>query len=187
MSDTRRKVVNMKLKTKSVARVEAGRRNKVNGKAAEILVGDACAVYEAEQVAMIEKNPEPVHILKAIGDQGGLYIARFEKKAKPDFEGVLHTGQSIIFDVKCTEKDRIKASALSEDQAAYLERYHNMRALSFILVCLQFKDYYMVPWLNWKNMKGQYGHMYMSRRELEPYRVTTTGGYIHFLEHIIGG
>ena len=177
----------MDMKTKSAARVEAGRRNKINGKTAEILVKDACAIYEAKQLALIEKNPEPVHILKAMGDQGGLYIARFEKKAKPDFEGVLNTGQAIIFDLKSTVQDRIKASALSENQAAYLERYHTMGAASFVLVCMQFEDFYMIPWSDWKNMKALCGHMYMSRSELERYRVSTADHYIHFLEHIIGG
>lgn len=176
----------MKSIMKSKARAEAGRRSKINGKAAEILVEDACAIYEAKQVALIEKNPEPVHILKAIGDQGGLYIARFEKKAKPDFEGVLNTGQSIIFDVKSTEQDRIRASALSKWQSAYLDRYYSMGALSYILVCIQFKDYYMVPWEIWRQMNVLYGHLHMTRADLEPYRVATTGGYIHFLDRIIG-
>lgn len=176
----------MKSIVKSEARVEAGRRNKISGKAAEILVEDACAIYEAKHVALIEKNPEPMHILAPLGNQGGKYIARFEKKAKPDFEGVLKTGQSIIFDVKSTEQDRIRASVLSEWQAAYLDRYLSMGAASYVLVCIQFKDYFMVPWEVWRQMKALYGHLHMTRDDLEPYRVATTGGYIHFLDHIIG-
>ena len=116
--------------------------------------------------------------------QGGLFIARFDKKSKPDFEGVLNNGQAIIFDVKSTEQDKIRASALSKSQATYLERYHSMGAVSFILVCLQFKDFYMVPWETWKDMKVLCGHLHMTRNELEPYRVSTANGYIHFLEHI---
>ena len=168
----------MEQKTKSIARVEAGYRNKVNGKAVEILVENACTIYERRQIAMIEKNPESMCVLKPIGAQGGLYIARFDKKSKPDFSGVLNNGQAIIFDVK------IRASALSNGQATYLERYHSMGAVSFILVCLQFKDFYMVPWETWKGMKVLYGHLHMTRNELEPYRVSTANGYIHFLEHI---
>lgn len=95
----------MKQKTKSKARVEAGYRNKTNGKAVEILIENACRIYEKRKMAMIEKNPESMRVLKAIGDQGGLYISRFDKKSKPDFEGVLSGGQAIIFDVKSTEQD----------------------------------------------------------------------------------
>lgn len=124
----------MEQKTKSIARVEAGYRNKINGRAVEILVEEACIIYEKQKAAMIEKNPESMRVLKAVGNQGGLYIARFDKKSKPDFEGVLNNGQAIIFDVKSTEQDKIKASALSEGQAAYLKRYHSMGAVSFILV-----------------------------------------------------
>lgn len=174
----------MEQKTKSIARVEAGYRNKINGRAVEILVEEACIIYEKQKLAMIEKNPESMRVLKAVGNQGGLYIARFDKKSKPDFEGVLNNGQAIIFDVKSTEQDKIKASALSEGQAAYLKRYHSMGAVSFILVCLQFKDFYMVPWETWKDMKVLYGHLHMTRNELEPYCVSTANGYIHFLEHI---
>lgn len=45
----------MEQKIKSIARVEAGYRNKVNGKAVEILVENACTIYERRQIAMIEK------------------------------------------------------------------------------------------------------------------------------------
>ena len=179
-----RKIMNIKQKTKNIARVEAGYRNKINGRAVEILVEEACIIYEKQKVAMIEKNPESLRVLKTVGNQGGLYIARFDKKSKPDFEGVLYNGQAIIFDVKSTEQDKIRASALSEGQATYLERYHSMGAVSFILVCLQFKDFYMVPWETWKDMKILYGHLHMTRNELEPYHVSTANGYIHFLEHI---
>ena len=61
---------NMEQKTKSIARVEAGYRNKVNGKAMEILVENACTIYERRQIAMIEKNPESMCALKPIGAQG---------------------------------------------------------------------------------------------------------------------
>ena len=43
----------MEQKTKNMARVEAGYRNKVNGKAVEILVENACTIYERRQIAMI--------------------------------------------------------------------------------------------------------------------------------------
>lgn len=175
---------NMEQKTKSIARVKAGYRNKINGRAVEILVEEACIIYEKQKMAMIEKNPESMRVLKAVKNQGGLYIARFDKKSKPDFEGVLNNGQAIIFDVKSTEQDKIKASALSEGQAAYLKRYHSMGAVSFILVCLQFKNFYMVPWEIWNDMQALYGHLHMTQNELEPYRVSTANGYIHFLEHI---
>lgn len=175
----------MKQKTKSKARVEAGYRNKTNGKAVEILIENACRIYEKRKMAMIEKNPESMRVLKAIGDQGGLYISRFDKKSKPDFEGVLSGGQAIIFDVKSTEQDKIKNSVLRESQAAYLERYHIMGAVSFVLVCLQFMDFYVVPWETWKNMRTLYGHLHMTRDELETYRVSIANGYVHFLEHIV--
>lgn len=175
----------MKQRVKNPVRTEAGFRNKTNGRAVEILIENACMIYEKQQVAMIEQNPEFMRVLKPIGDQGGLYIARFDRKSKPDFEGVLNGGQAIIFDVKSTEKDKIRASVLSENQSAYLEHYHTMGAVSFVLVCLQFKDFYVVPWETWKGMKRLYGHLHMTRDELETYRVSTANGYIHFLEHIV--
>lgn len=172
------------MKKESVARVEAGRRNIRNGKIVEERVKVACEVYKEKGVACIDKNSEPVQIVKSLEKQGGFYLARFVHKAKPDFEGVLCGGRAILFDVKSTEQEQIKASALSKVQAQYLEQYDKMGAISAVLVCLQPEDFFMVPWKVWKEMKMAFGHLHMTREELEPYRVDGNG-YIHFLEKIV--
>lgn len=172
------------MRKKSVARVEAGRRNIKNGKNIEEHVKMACEVYKKENIAWIDKNSEPMQIVKALEQQGGFYLARFAQKAKPDFEGVLRGGRAILFDVKSTEEDQIKASVLSKGQAQYLEQYHKMGAVSAVLVCLQPADFFMVPWNVWKNMKIGFGHLHMTREELVPYRVNNDT-YVHFLEKII--
>lgn len=173
------------LNKKNPARVEAGHRNIQNGKTAEILVKAACDVYRKNGIAFIEKNAEPVQVLGPVKSQGGIYFMRFAYKAKPDYEGVLAGGRGILFDVKSTVQEVIKASTLTKGQAAYLEQYDKMGAVSAILVCMKFKDYYMVPWSIWKKMKELYGHMHMNKEELEPYRVLADP-YIHFLEHLGG-
>ena len=86
--------------------------------------------------------------------------------------------------MKSTEQDRIKASVLSKGQAAYLDQYAKMGAVSAVLVCLQTEDFFMVPWSVWKNMKSGFGHLHMTREELAPYRVNNDT-YVHFLEKII--
>lgn len=174
------------MKKESVARVEAGRRNIRNGKIVEERVKVACEVYKEKGVACIDKNSEPVQIVKSLEKQGGFYLARFAQKAKPDFEGVLRGGRAILFDVKSTEQEQIKASALSKGQAQYLEQYDKMGAVSAVLVCLQIKDFYMVPWGVWKDMKNLFGHVHMTREELAPYRVNNDT-YVQFLEKIIEG
>ena len=167
---------------KNPRRVAAGYRNKVNGKAAEILVAQACLVYKKNNVALIEKNPDSLQVIDVFDPKKSLFIARFTRKSKPDFEGVLSDGQAVLFDVKATESDRIRSSSLSDNQSENLRQYHKMGALCFILVCIRYETFYSVPWTVWNNMKEIYGHLHMTHNELQQYRVSTDDGYVHFLD-----
>lgn len=143
----------------------------------------SCKKYMELGMAVIEKNHEPVQVLGPANCQGGIYLMRFSQKAKPDFEGVLRGGRAILFDAKFTAQDRVKSSVVTTGQADYLDAYADMGAVTAVLVCMRFTDYYMVPWCDWKHMKELFGHLYMDSSDLETYRVTVDQ-YIHFLDGI---
>ncbi len=171
------------VETKNLARVEAGRRNHMNGTTVEKIVKESCEIYKKAGIAFIEKNPEPVQNLGPVKQQGGYYLMRYAEKAKPDFEGVLKGGRAILFDVKSTTQPVIKSAVVTERQALCLRQYEKLGAISAVLVCMNLETFYMVPWRVWESMKTLYGHMHMTKEELEPYHVIYEDmkQFIHFL------
>ena len=64
-----------------------GKINRELGKQFEEEVQTICEIYEMNNLARIEKTPEPMKILKYIED--GRFEAVFEKAAQPDFKGII--------------------------------------------------------------------------------------------------
>ena len=89
-----------------------------------------------------------------------------------------------MFDAKHTIHDQIRDSAVTDKQKEMFDEYDSMGALCYIVVSIAENDFYRVPWKVWKNMKEEFGHQYMSRKELEPYRVPLRGMEILFLEGV---
>lgn len=148
-------------------------------------IESACTYYRLLGVAHIEKTPEPMRPLRPYGDRRtGQFVAVFTKQAQPDFKGVLCDGTGIMFDAKHTNGDRISQSVVTEEQTTDLDLFQKMSAHCYILVGLGMQDFYRVPWETWKAMKEKFGHKYMSREDLEPYRVKEHGPNILFLEGI---
>jgi len=137
-----------------------GAVNKAQGKIFEDLIDTACNFYEKHGIAIIEKNAEPMRVTKNVGN--GLFLAHFEKKAQPDYKGVLNNGEgrAIVFEAKHTTSDRMLQSRVTKEQAMRLENYHQMGAFCFILVAIK-NQYYRVPWTVWNNMKKVFGRQYI--------------------------
>lgn len=145
-------------------------RNRAAGQAFEDLISDALEYYYAKGYASIEKTPEPMKVLQQNPDKE-TFKAIYTKKAQPDYKGVLVGGQSIIFEAKYTQNDRIEQRAVTSEQERVFDKYQKMNAQCFVMVSLQGIDFYRVPWNVWKGMKAIFGHKYMNRKELEKYRI----------------
>ena len=163
-------------------------RGKVNRKAGLIFernLETACETYWRLGYACIEKTPEAMVPVRPFGTRkSGQFIAYYSKQAQPDFKGVLYGGRCVIFDAKHTIKSSISQSAVTEKQWQMFDRYEAMGAYCWIVASVEGENYYRVPWATWKNMKEEFGHQYMSRKELEPYRVPSRGMEILFLEGV---
>ncbi|MCD8052228.1 MAG: Holliday junction resolvase RecU [Clostridiales bacterium] len=128
----------------------------------------ACKFYRATGRASVDKTPESFRVTKLLGN--GAFQGRFTGKAQPDFQGVLDGGRAILFDAKYTGKDRISASALTKHQAELLEIHSQLGAVCGVCVGMQDGTYF-VPWDTWKGMQDAYGRKYMTKEELEPWRL----------------
>ena len=123
-----------------------------------------------------------MRVIKNLG--GGKFIAIFEKKAQPDYKGTLKNGKTIIFEAKHTENDRIEQSRLTDTQVKLLTKYHSMNAQCYVLVTVQMRTFYFVPWQVWRDMKEIYGRKYMTIDELKKYQVPFVNGTIRFLNQM---
>ena len=143
-------------------------RGKVNhdlGKNFEERIELICEVYERNNLAKIEKTPEPMKILKHI--ENGHFETVFSKSAQPDFKGTKKGGKTIVFDAKFTELDKINYAVLSDYQRETLLCYKKMGAEAFVLVGFVSGDIYKIDIDIWNNMKEQFGRKYIKEEELK--------------------
>lgn len=161
-----------------------GRRSRENGQFFENMIIDSARFYENKGISVIDKTPEPMRVLGANDRNKGKFIACFEKKAQPDFKGILQDSTMILFDAKHTDKDRIIRTVVTDEQEKCFERYMNLGAMCFLVVSIGFENYFRVPWVVFRDMKKIYGHAYMNKRELEPYKISFSGGVLRFLDGI---
>lgn len=172
----------MKSGYKDPERQLKGAASKAIGEAFENYIRAACIYYRLKKFAEIEKTPEPMRVIKNIGQ--GKFIAYFEKQAQPDYKGCLNGGKTVVFEAKYTEKDHIDQNRLTEEQADELERYSNMGAWCFVLVSIKMQNFYRVPWKVWKNMKTLYNRKYMTAEELKKFEIPMVSGIIKVLDEV---
>lgn len=157
-----------------------GKQSRAIGELFEMYIDSTCKWYERESVAVIEKTPEPMKVISS--SKQGKFTAVFEKRAQPDYKGVIGGGRAVVFEAKHTDGDRIAQSRVTEAQVESLTRYSSLGAECFVLVSVQLRAFYKVPWDTWTQMKSIYGRKHMTLIDLEDYRVAFTGGVIRFLE-----
>lgn len=146
-----------------------GRRSRAKGKAFEDLLDKTFAYYSEKGFAQIEKTPEPMKVIRSIGQ--GRFLACYTKGAQPDYKGTIKGGRTVMFEAKYTDKDRIDQDRVKEDQAAYLTQADELGARCYVLCGYATGNVYRVPWGVWKNMKRIYGHKYVTEEEIKQYQV----------------
>ena len=142
-----------------------GKINKANGGIFESELEMVFKSLKQKGLAIIEKTPEPMKIIKSLGN--GRFEAFLEKKAQPDFKGVLEYGQAIMIEAKYTSTDRIEQSRVSPGQADYLSVCSEIGAYCFVAVRFSSGGIYLVPWETWKKMKQLFGRKYAKETDLE--------------------
>ena len=158
-----------------------GRVNRSNGLSLESKIESSCAFYLSQNIASIEKTPEPMKIVGKEKENGGIFRAVFMKKAQPDFKGVLHGGRCVLFEAKHTTQNYMPKKAVLDVQAEKLTQYDSLGALCFVLISFGFKNYYRIPWIVWSNMEETFGRAYLKEEDIQKYKVPSEGNFIDFL------
>lgn len=159
-----------------------GRKNKANGALFEKWISSSCEYYKDNEIAFIEKTPEPFHITKKSND--GVVSGYYAKAGQPDYKGVMYGGKGIVFEAKHTDTALIKQNVVTETQADELDSYHSFGAICFVLVSMGFEGFYRIPWSVWKEMKNLFGHKHMTETDMKPYKIKANLEYIDFLDEI---
>lgn len=156
-----------------------GYRNKYSGQLFENIITASCHYYYQQKKALIIKTPEPMKPIKDLG--GGKFVAYYEKHAQPDYKGTFSTGQTVIFDAKHTEEDRLKQSAVTPAQTESLNKHYEFGARCFIVVSFGFQQFFNIPWEVFREMKERYGRKYIKPEDIPEYRVQFNGSIVKFL------
>lgn len=146
-----------------------GKQAKAEGKRFEQRLDAAFAYYREKGFALIEKTPEPMRVIKRLDN--GKFLCVFEKRAQPDYKGVIKGGRTVVFEAKYTIKDRLQQNQVTPGQAAYLEQQSKLGARCWVLAGFSSGEVYCIPWAVWATMKELYGRKYVKETELEKYRV----------------
>lgn len=158
-----------------------GKLNKVQGAAFEQLIEAGCNYYRQQQIADIEKTPEPMKPIRDLGN--GRFVAVYTSAAQADFKGFFSGGRAINFEAKYTDTGEMKQSKVTEDQAERLERAYQYGACAFVLCSFGSVAFYRIPWEVWRDMKAHYGHKYITPQEASRFKVRIGGpGVLLFLE-----
>ncbi|MBJ8061032.1 Holliday junction resolvase RecU [Bacillus cereus] len=102
------------------------------GMAFERLINLANEMYQRGRVALINKRPTPVKVLKSKG--GRVLNGFYEAKSTVDYDGV-YKGRAIAFEAKSTENaTRFVLKNIAQHQLDYLEKAEKMGAICFFLI-----------------------------------------------------
>ena len=156
-----------------------GAQNRKEGEVFEELIEKACFFYMSRHTANIEKTPEPMKILRSMGE--GKFLSCFTKSAQPDFKGTLRGGQAICFDAKATSTEKIPVSALSQEQVSSLAEHTLLGANTGVILCFSFRTFAYIPCEVLMRAKELNGHKHWTEQDAEPYRVSMYKGYLDFL------
>jgi recombination protein U len=157
-----------------------GKVSRDTGGEFERLISAACEAYRIEKVADIEKTPEPIKIIRPLGN--GQYVSCFQAKAQPDYKGTLAGGRSVVFEAKHTASDRMFQSRVTQKQAESLDSHLAMGAECFVLAGFAMRAFYRIPWEDWRGMKRLFGRKYALERDLSAYRLPVKNNKLLFLE-----
>lgn len=109
------------------------------GMAFEELLNIANQQYKQRGIALINKRPTPVKVLKSKGTQ--VLKGFYETKSTVDYDGI-YNGQAIAFEAKSVQGKRFDLKNIHPHQLNYLENASKHGATTFFLI--EFRDTHQV-------------------------------------------
>ena len=154
---------------KDAERRRKGRLSRKMGQKFEERIEEAFAYYRQRGFAHVDKNQEPMRVLKRL--DGGKFIACFTKKAQADFKGTIKGGRTVVYEAKFTASEKLEQSVVDPNQTEYLDFHNALGARCYVIAGYASGAVYLIPWVVWKNMKERFGRKYVKEDDLEPYKV----------------
>ena len=140
-----------------------GRIAKARGAEFERQLAASFEYYAETGRALVEKTPEPMRPVQSLGN--GKFIAFYERKAQPDFKGMLWGGQTVVLEAKWTGTDRMNQNRVLPVQAEFMNKYHAMGAACYVIAGFASGMIYRIPWKTWQNMQEYFGRKYIQDGE----------------------
>lgn len=168
---------------KALAYRTMGMKSRNAGRRFEHMIDEACNYYREKGLADIEKTPEPMKPIRALG--GGKFEAVYTGEAQADYKGYLPGGKAVYFEAKATTADRITQDRVTKNQTERLERAYQMGVEVFVLCSFHDMVFIRVPWKVWRDMKNYYGRKYVTAEDAQrtfKAVVFKPPGYLAFLE-----
>lgn len=166
-----------------VSRRTIGRFSKASGKFFEEIISNSCLWYSENGVAKIEKQAEPLRVLRSLN--GGKFLCCFESRAGVDYKGTLRGGRAVVFEAKHTDTHVIQRERVKEWQLDYLVEHKNLGAEAFVLLSYGMQGFYRIPVLDWYFMKERFGKVSLREEDIQAYKVPFNGFQIKFLEGLV--
>jgi recombination protein U len=133
------------------------------GMAFEMMLNLINQMYAKQKVALINKRPTPVKVLKSKGTKvlNGFY----EAPSTVDYDGV-YKGRAIAFEAKSVGIDRFDLKNLHQHQIDYLEKVENMGGISFLLI--EFRSTKQIFFIQYSTIKHYVHHASKGGRKSIP-------------------
>ena len=154
--------------------------SRASGASFEDIISSVCNTYSTNKIAKIEKQQEPVKMIKPM-NRLGQFLACFTQRAGVDYKGTIMGGKSVAFEAKHTDTDRMLKTRLQPWQHEYLEEHKNLGAITFILISFKMQNFYRIPLDVWDNMKEIYGRQYLTEKDIAEYKIKDKGFFVDFL------
>lgn len=156
-----------------------GLKARSNGRQFEHVIDVTCQMYQKKGVGMIQKTPEPMRVLK--NQNNGQFTCVFEKKAQPDYTGVLKRGKSIMFEAKHTDGKLFPFNRINDEQWKTLKTHHALGGQTYVVLSFNQWGYYSVPFGDWIQIVSTIKKKSVNVGDLAAYRVPYTHGFVDFL------
>ncbi|PAE96754.1 Holliday junction resolvase RecU [Shouchella clausii] len=118
------------------------------GNSFEYLIDLVNSQYNAKRIAVINKRPTPMKIVKRLGIKRGTenFVAIFDKKSTVDYDGV-YAGKAIAFEAKTIlNLQRFDLKRIQPHQLEHLKRTEEQGGVAFFLIEFQStRTTYYVP------------------------------------------
>lgn len=157
------------IKQKNPRRQLLGMQARAKGKLFEARLDKSFDYYRETGFADIEKTPEPMRVLRRL--ERGQFIACFEKKAQPDYKGLIKGGREILMEAKYTDAEKLQQERVGELQAEYMNRHQELGARCFVVCGFSSGKVYKVPWDIWQTMQSRFGRKYVTEADIKRYEV----------------